>query len=419
MKFKKTTLKNGLRILTVPMQGTQTATVMLMVGVGSRFETEREAGLAHFVEHMLFKGAKKYSDARAISEALDSIGGEFNAFTSKEKTGYHAKVDAQHLDLALDVLCDIFLNSKFEEAEIKRERGSIIQELGMYEDRPSQKVWDVFDALLYGKNPLGRDIIGYRKNIKTFKRKDFLTFLQRYYVANETVLCVAGKFEEKKVLNKIKKYFADFKSGKKAVFVKIAEKQKEPASDVCFKKTDQTSVVVGHRAYDKNHPDRYALALLSVILGGNMSSRLFVEIREKRGLAYSVFTSVDTHHDCGYIATRAGVSHKNLTTVVKLILTECEKMKQELVTEKELKHAKEYFRGKTVMEMEASDEVAQFFCEQELVKGEVVPLQEFFVQLEKVTPQDIQRVAMDVFRGEKLNVAVVGPHKKSALNFFK
>lgn len=418
MKFRKTILKNGLRIITVPMQGTQTATFLLMVGIGSRYENEKQAGLAHFIEHMLFKGTAKRPNASIINEAMDSIGGEFNAFTSKEKTGYYAKVDAKHVKTAVDVICDIFLNSKIEEQEIKKERGSIIQELEMYEDRPSQKVWDVFYSLLYGKNPLGRDIIGYRKTISAFKRKDLLAFMKEYYIASETVICVAGKFDEKDVLNQIKRYFAKFLQGRKVEFEKVIEEQSAPAVRVHYKKTDQTNLILGNRTYGKNHPDRFVLALLNVILGGNMSSRLFMEIREKRGLAYSVYTGIDVHQDCGYFTAKAGVAHKNLALTVKLILKEFDKIKTEKVGSKELKNAKEYLRGKTIMEMEASDEVAQFFGEQELLRGGVLTLDGMFKKIERVTSDDILRVAKNIFKKETLNLAIVGPHKEEDVKNF-
>jgi len=209
MNYKKTTLKNGLRVITVPMKGTETATAMVMAGVGSRYETEKEAGLSHFIEHMFFKGTKRRPNALAISEELDSIGGEFNAFTSKDTTAYYAKVDCKHFEVALDVISDMYLNSKIAAQEIERERGTILQELSMYEDTPMRVVSDVFENLLYKKSPLGRDIIGYKKTIKAFKRKDFIDYMRRFYTANNSVVCVAGKFNEKKIIGQIKKYFSE------------------------------------------------------------------------------------------------------------------------------------------------------------------------------------------------------------------
>ena len=411
MKFKKTILKNGLRILTVPMQGTQTATVMVMVGVGSRYENEKEAGLSHFIEHMLFKGTEKRPNTKIISEELDSIGGEYNAFTAKDKTAYYAKVDAKHLETALDVICDIYANSKLEQEEIDKERGTILQELSMYEDDPRRSVGDEFEKILYGKNPMGRDIVGYKTTLKTFKRKNFVDYMKRFYVANDTVVCVSGKFDEKKIIKKIGEYFAKMSVGEKGQFKKVIEKQTAPAVHIKYKKTDQTHLILGARAYRQDHKDRYALALLSIILGGNMSSRLFMEVREKRGLAYFVRTSVDTYEDCGYIGTQAGVEHKNLKKTVETIMSEYAKIGKEKVDEKELQKAKDYIKGKAVMGFEASDDVAMFFIDQEMHKEKIMTPQEVFAKIDAVTVNDIQRVAKDIFASKKMNLAIVGPHK--------
>ncbi|MEI7621319.1 MAG: pitrilysin family protein [Candidatus Moraniibacteriota bacterium] len=413
MNYKKTTLSSGLRILTVPMAGTATATVMIMVGVGSRFETEKQAGLSHFIEHMLFKGTTKRPTAQSISEELDSVGGEFNAFTSKDKTAYYAKVDSQHLSKAFEVLADIFLASKFDPVEIQRERGPILQELSMYEDDPRRSVGEEFEKLLYGAHQMGRNIVGYSEVIKSVERKDFIAYLKKFYVANETVICVAGKFDEKKIIAQIKQQFAGFGKGSEAKFAKVAEKQKTPAVHLKFKKTDQTHLILGARAYRQNHKDRWALSLLSVILGGNMSSRLFIEVRERRGLAYFVSTSVDTYQDCGYLGTQAGVEHKNLAQTVEVILSEYQKIATQQVSEKELQKAKDYIKGRAVMGFEASDDVAMFFIDQEMHKEKIMSPKEVFSKIDAVKSADILRVAKDIFKQEKLNLAVVGPHKNS------
>jgi predicted Zn-dependent peptidase len=414
MKHKKTTLKNGLRIITVPMHETQTATVMVMVGVGSRYETEKEAGLSHFIEHMFFKGTEKRPTTLDISEELDAIGGEFNAFTSKDKTMYFAKVDSKHVSTALDVVCDMYLNSKIDAEEIKKERGTIIQELNMYEDTPTRNVGDVFETMLY-PDPLGREIIGSKKTLMSFERKDFINYMKRFYRANDTVVCVAGKFDEKDVLSKIRKYFGQMEVGEKPKIKKVSENQKRPEVKIKFKKTDQTHFILGTRAYDFNHNDRFSLALLSIIIGGSMSSRLFIEVREKQGLAYYVRTMVESYEDVGYIATQAGVEHKNLELTIKTILTEYKKMAEEKVSAKELQKAKDYIKGKAVMGMEASDEVAMFFIDQEVMKKKIMTMEEKFRQIDKVTADDILKVAKDVFRNKNLNLAVIGPHKDNNL----
>jgi predicted Zn-dependent peptidase len=413
MNYKKTTLSNGLRILTVPMKNTETVTVVVMVGVGSRYETEKEAGLSHFIEHMMFKGTEKRPTALDITETLDSVGGEFNAYTSSDKTVYYAKIDAKHIDVALDVISDMYLNSKMEEAEIEKEKGTIIQEINMYEDMPMIDVEIVLGNLLYKKNPLGRHIVGFKKTVSSFKRNNFKDYISRFYVANDTVVCIAGNFNEKKTLDLAKKHFSEMKKGVKPKYEKVIENQKKSELKIKNKKTDQTHFVLASRAYNNNHKDRFALGLMAVILGGNMSSRLFTEVREKRGLAYHVRTSVDAFEDCGYLETQAGVDHDKLELTIKTILDEYRKIATEKVSDKELQNAKDYIKGKSVMGFESSDEVAMFFVDQEMKKKKIMTLSEIFKKIDKVTQSDILRVAKDVFQNKKLNLAVIGPHKDS------
>ena len=413
MKHKKTTLKNGLKIITAPMRETQTVTVMVMIGVGSRYESEKEAGLSHFIEHMFFKGTQKRPTTLMISEELESIGGEFNAFTAKDKTMYYVKVDAKHIGTAMDVLSDMYLNSKMEEEEIKKEKGTIIQEINMYEDFPMRKVEEVFEEMLYPKNNLGREIAGSKKTVSSFRRQDFLSYMKKFYVANDTVVAVAGNFDEKKIIKEIGKYFSKMLTGKKTKISAVEEKQKKPEVKIKFKKTDQTHLVLGVRAYKRNHKDRYALALMSIILGGGMSSRLFIEVREKRGLAYYVRTGIETYEDVGYVSVSAGVEHKNLAETIKVILAEYKKISQEKVNEKELQKAKDFVKGRAVMGMESSDEVAMFFVDQEVSNGKISTLEEKFELIDKVSVGDILRVAKDVFKEKSLNLAVIGPHKNS------
>lgn len=411
MNYKKTTLPNGLRILTVPMKNTETVTVIVMIGVGSRYETEKEAGLSHFIEHMMFKGTEKRPTALDITETLDAIGGEFNAFTSSDKTAYYAKVDAKHSEVALDVISDMFLNSKMEEKEIEKEKGTIIQEINMIEDMPMMDVEIVLGNLLYKKNPLGRHVAGFKETVSSFKRKDFTNYLSRFYVANDSVVCIAGKFNEKKTLVLAKKYFSGMKKGIKPKYEKVIENQKKPELIIKQKNTDQTHFLLGSRAFDFSHKDRFALGLLAIILGGNMSSRLFDEVREKRGLAYHIRTSVDAFEDCGYLATQAGVNHDKLELTIETILNEYRKISTEKVSRKELQNAKDFIKGKSVMNFESSDDVAMFFLDQEVKKRKIMTLPEIFKNIDKVAESDILRVAKEVFQDKKLNLAVIGPHK--------
>lgn len=410
MNYKKTTLKNGLRIITAPMKDTQTATVMVMVGVGSRYEEDREAGLSHFIEHMMFKGTKKRSSTQ-ISNELDAIGGYFNAFTSKTETAYYAKSDAKHIDITLDVISDMFLNSKMENKEITKEKGTIIQEINMYEDMPMHNVENTFEKLLYGKQKLGRLIAGYKKTVSGFKRKDFIDYINKFYLADNTIVCVTGKINEKKVIDQIKKYFSKMDGKNKAAFEIAAEKQKTAKVKIENKKTDQTHLILGVRAYDNNHKDKYALSLLSIILGGNMSSRMFINIREKQGLAYYIRTAAEAYQDVGYLATHCGVAHKNLNKTINTIVGEYKKVARQKVSEKELQKAKDYVKGKSVMGLESSDAVAGFLADQEMMKNKILTPKQIFREIDKVTVDDIKRVAQDIFVTEKLNLAIIGPHK--------
>lgn len=415
MKYRKSILPNGLRILTVPMRNTQTATVVVLTGIGSRYETEKEAGISHFLEHMFFKGTQKRPTFHDISAELDAIGGEFNAFTAKDKTGYYAKVDSKHASVALDVIADIFLNSKLDAAEIEKEKGTIIQEINMYEDTPRAQVGDVFESLLFQKSSLGREVIGSKKTVRNFKRDDFIKYKEKLYVSENTVVCVAGNFNENRIFDSIKKLFSVMKKRKRTGFKKVAEKQTRPQVKVKAKKTDQTHFILGCRAYHQDHKDRFALGLLSIILGGNTSSRLFVEIREKRGLAYGVHTDVEAYQDCGYLATQSGVDHEKLAETLKIILGEYKKIATNKVSDQELKKAKDYIKGKSVMSFESSDEVAMFHIDQEVRKGEIMTLPEIFTKIDKVTADDILKVARDIFVDKKLNLAIIGPHESDRI----
>jgi predicted Zn-dependent peptidase len=413
MYYEKKVLKNGLRIILAPMQETQTVTVLIMTGTGSRYETRKQNGLSHFLEHMFFKGTQKRPTALAISEELDAVGGDYNAYTSKDRTGYYAKVDAKHAIVALDVVSDIFLHSKIDQDEIDRERGAILQELAMYEDSPRRKVGDIFEELLYGDTPLGWEIIGTKENITKFQRADFMRYLNQHYIASNVVIGVAGKFDAKTMRRDLENLFRDIRMGAKSKCKPIKENQKTPALLIKSKQTDQTHFVLGVRAFGFHHPDKYVLSVLATLLGGNMSSRLFMAVRERKGLAYNVSTFSDAMKDAGYLATQCGVEHKNLAETVRTILEEYTRIASELVPEKELSKAKEYIKGTAVMHLESSDEVVSYLVDQELIKNEIKMPEEVFVAIDAVTREDVLRVAQEIFVTKHLNLAIIGPHKKT------
>src|SRR3989338_6367438 len=317
VKYHIHTLHNGLRVVLVPMAGTKTATVVVMAGTGSRYEDKKENGLAHFLEHMFFKGTKKRPSARLISEELDAIGSVYNAFTAKDRTAYYAKVGSKYLDTALDVISDIFLNSTLPGKEIAKERGAIIQEIDMYEDMPMRTIDNVFDELIFGsEHPLGRTILGPKENIRAFKRKDFAGYLKHHYTPENTVVCIAGSMSEQNVLAAVKRSFGQLKKCSSPKFAPFKTAQDAPQVAIKEKKTDQTQLMLGVPSYPYAHKDEYALEVLSTILGGGMSSRLFLEVRERRGLAYSVHSMVEKYPDTGYLAVQAGVEHGKLEKAV-------------------------------------------------------------------------------------------------------
>ncbi len=409
MNYKKHTLKNGLRIILAPMHETETVTVLVMTGVGSRYETRKENGLAHFLEHMFFKGTTKRPAALDISKELDAVGAEYNAYTGKDRTGYYAKVEARHADIALDVVSDIFMNAKIEQEEIDRERGAILQEINMYEDMPMRHINDLWERHLYGDTPLGWEIVGPKSNIKSFKRTDFMKYLARGYVSGNVVVGVAGKMDPKKMKREIEKRFAHIRTGEKPVFKKATDKQSVPGVFFQHKKTDQTHMLLGVRTFDMNHPDRYAVAVLSTILGGGMSSRLFLSVRERRGLAYNVHTSAESYHDVGYLATQCGIEHENLEKTIEVILDEYKKIAAEKVGPEEISKAKEYIKGKIAMGLEGSDDVVEYLVNQETLKGKIVLPKEYAKLIDKVTADDVLRVAQSIFTNNRLNLAVIGP----------
>ncbi len=412
MKYTKYTLENGTRVVIAPMDSVQTVSVQILVEAGSKYETKQNNGISHFLEHMMFKGTKKRPNTKAIAEEMDSVGGEYNAFTGEEQTGYWVKVPVQHFEMALDVVSDLYLNSKIEQKEIDKERGVILQEASMYHDLPNRYVWDVFETLLYGDQPAGWEIVGTEKNIKSFNREVFKDYIEKMYLPESTVISIAGNVNEKKALKLVEKYFKVAKSKKiKQEKLKVVVAQSEPKFDLHYKETEQSHLVVGVRGPDMFSEKRFAASLLGIILGGGMSSRTFLNIREKHGLTYYISAGMGTNTDTGCLCINAGVEPKKLEEAVKLILEELKKIKEELVPEKELRKAKEYLKGKTVMSLESTNSVASFFGDQELFRKELHSADYLLAKIEKVTAKEIQKVAEEMIQNKGLNLAVIGPHK--------
>lgn len=405
------TLKNGLRIALTHLPEAHSVTVMVTTATGSRFESEQENGMAHFLEHMLFKGTKKRPKAKQIAETLDAVGGEFNAFTSKDHTAYYAKVDARHAAVALDVVSDIFLNATLAAKEIEKERGTITEEINMYEDMPMRNVYDVFDALFYGAaHPLGRSILGPKTNIARFTRNEFKQYLARDYVAHNTVVAVAGAFSEAKMLAAVKKAFATMRKGDTPPFESYIHIQDAPRVRIKHKQTDQTHFILGVPALPFAHTDESVVEVLAVVLGGGMSSRLFTEVREKRGLAYYIKAGVDTYRDTGYLYVRAGVSNNKCADAVRVCMQELKKIARTAVPAAELTKAKEFIKGTRALSLDTTDALAQFSGYSTVVRGNIHTLEQLDAKTNAVTGADVQRVAKQLFNTHAYNLAVIGPH---------
>lgn len=412
-KYNLSKLDNGLRLITVSMPSVQSVTVMVLVNTGSRNETKEINGLSHFIEHMAFKGTEKRPSSLIISSEIEGVGGDFNAFTSKQSIGYHVKLAVAHFELGVDILSDIIFNPKLDSKEIDREKGVICEEINMYEDLPSRKAIEMFEMLLYKGSSLGYDIAGDKETVRKLNRTDFIDYMDKYYFPSNMVVIVAGGVTETQAKKMVDKYFKVASRSGLAVVPSDKFAQKKPELLIKEKKTDQAHLVIGFRGNPIGHKDRYIESVLSTILGGGMSSRMFIAVRERRGLAYYVRTELEHFTDNGYIATRAGVDLARLDEAIAVILDEYRKIasgKHE-ITDKELLKAKECLKGSLILEMEDSREVAGFYGFQELLEKGVKTPAEVFKNIDKVTIEDVNRVAKEFFVPERLNLTLISPHK--------
>lgn len=408
--YKKSTLANGLRVVTKSLDNTQSVTVLILVGAGSRYETHEINGLSHFMEHMFFKGAKKYQNTKEVSEAIDGIGGEFNAFTGKEYVGYYVKVAEKHIDTAMDVLSDMLINSKFDQEEIDRERGVILEEYNMYQDTPMQQIgWD-FERLIYGDQPMGWDQVGTKEVINSINQEDFFDYKKKLYSPDNIVISIAGHLDHDDVIEKVEKMFT-FDDGKKAYQADpVKDMPREKYVYLRKKKTEQAHIMLGCPGFDEKHPDHYVIKMLGIVLGGNMSSRMFLSVRERQGLAYYISTSTDDYSDTGTISTNAGVALEGVDKAITAILGEYKKVIDDKVPEEELNKAKEFLKGKLVLRLEDSEEFAHLLGKYEVLYSELKTPEKIIEAVEKVTTDDLQRVAKNLFQEDKLYLSVIGPY---------
>ncbi len=414
MEFYKTVLENGLRVVVSPQKDNPAVTVLVLVEAGSKYEDTSINGISHFLEHMCFKGTKKRPTALQISTELDGIGASYNAFTGHEYTGYYAKVDKTHFDKALDVVSDIYLNQIFDSAEIEKERGPVTEEINLTADTPMRKVMDNVITLLYGDQPAGMTILGPKENIASLSREDFIQYRKDHYVSSATTVVISGAVDKDEALDKVKDIFSAMENTPKKDKLPVKESQSEPQMDIEQKALDQTHLVVAVRAYDRFDDKRFALDVLATALGGGMSSRLFHRVREQMGLAYYVSAGADLYTDHGYLLARAGVSNNKVVEAVKAIVGEFKRLRDEPLSEQELKKVKDYMIGKLMLGLETSDQLAFFYGEQELLDKELIKPDALVKKIRAVTASDVQTVAKEIFKDNGLNLAMIGPHEENA-----
>jgi predicted Zn-dependent peptidase len=403
------TLPNGLRVLTAPLPHAQSVACVIMLAAGSRYENRDNNGIAHFAEHMFFKGTERRPDAKAISTEVDSIGGEFNAFTGKEYTGYYVRCAAEFRDTALDVLTDMIRNSKFDPQEIEREKGVIIEEMNMYYDTPRDYIGGVFEELVYGDHPLGWDTLGRKETIRSAARETFTDYIDAWYKPSRMVVGVGGRIEGD-LLGKIEELLGDLPDAETGG-PHPAELAAANGARVKIhtKASDQAHLVLGVPSYPIEHPDRYALQLVATILGTGMSSRLFTEVRERRGLAYYVYATNHSYVDAGALFSQAGVDVNRVDDAVETIARELRRIADEPVGSEELDKAKNLVKGRLALQLEAPQGLILFGLRREVLEGRVPEPQEIVDAVNAVTAEDVQRVATDVIGRNGLNLALIGP----------
>ncbi|MCL5069933.1 MAG: insulinase family protein [Actinobacteria bacterium] len=397
----------------VPIKGVGSVTTLALIGAGSRYENKINNGVSHFLEHMAFKGTNKRPSAREIATLIDGIGAESNAFTGKETTGYYIKSASEHIDLALDVLSDILSDSKFDPVEIDRERGVILEEINLYEDTPARKIGDIFERLLYDDTPMGWDISGEKDVIKNLTRQDFVSYMNKLYSATNMVVVIAGDITLESGIKKVEKYFSKMPGFKTEEFSRLTETQIKPEISIKYKETEQAHFGLGVRTVGLlNEEDKHPLTVLASILGGGMSSRLFYEIRERRGLAYYVRAFSENYIDRGYLAAFAGVDPKRIDDAIKIVVEEFEKIKNKgEIKKEELDKAKEYLTGHFVLDLEDTRSVAVFYGASELLENKPENPDEIIKRINQVTLDDIHRVANKYLDTKGYNLALIGNFK--------
>ncbi len=408
MTYQLTTLENGVRVLTVPMLNRESAAVAVWVKAGGRYEPKKVSGISHFLEHMMFKGTPT-RNARQIKEEIEGVGGVLNAFTGEEMTCYFAKLLKQYYPRAIEVLSDMVLHAAVPAEELAKERTVILEEIKMYGDLPSHQVHDLMGELLWPHQPLGRTLSGAPETVSRMTRSEILQYKRDYYHNRNILVSVSGDVDHEEVLARVTAIYPTRQQKKPSVFAPAKSEQSKPRTHFFEKKTEQTHLVIGLHAFPRTHPDRYKLGLLHVMLGANMSSRLFEEVREKRGLAYEIKSGISSFQDTGAFTVSAGVETDKTARAVSVILKELGKVRKSFVREGELRRAKDYFMSQVSLGVEDTLDHLLWVGEKALCSGELPDKTEIRQQIEAVTLEDIRDVAKRIFRTQNLNFSLIGP----------
>lgn len=407
------TLSNGLTLITVDLPHLDSVTTLVAVGAGSRYETEKIKGISHFLEHMFFKGSRKYPTAEEISTIVDGIGAVNNAATTKEFTYYWIKSSNIHLEIALDILASMIKESLLSKEEIKREKGVIVEELRMYRDMPQRYVWDLYERLQYGNQPLGWDLGGDEASVNSITREEIVSYMDNLYSPKNMALVLAGKLPDN--LEKLtEKYFSDLPERsqyKPKPFRKI--KQDKPRISIFEKATDQASIILGVEGFGRTDKRRYTARVLAAILGEGMSSRLFLQVRERRGLAYHIGADFEFYKDTGAFTVEAGLKLEKIEDALKVILAELERVTVEKVTEEELKKAKEMIRGRLSIKSESTNFLAEYFGVKFVLDRKIETFKEYLKNIDEVSREDLQDVAKEFFQSQKYNLQIIAPIKSA------
>jgi predicted Zn-dependent peptidase len=406
--YKKTVLKNGLRVITHNIKDRDSIAIGFWIGVGGRYEDDCIKGVAHFLEHIVFKGSQKYS-CEKIKSLIEGIGGALNAFTSEEQTCFYAKIPSQHLNQTFDVLADMVSHPKIATKDVHKEKTVIVEEIKMYQDLPQYFVLELLEALLWPGHPLGKNLAGTPESVMGISDKDLKRFHQRFYAPGNIVVAACGNLTHDRIVALVKKKLGGLHPSSKIGYRKIEGAQSEPRTRFYKKNIEQMHLALGFSAYDENHKDRYVLSLLSTILGGNMSSRLFVEVREKRGLAYSISCSYKALHDTGIFLIRAGVDNQKVVEAVTLILKELNKIRREGVGQNEFQRAREYLSGQLLLGLEDTMEHMLWVGEGMITKNKIKTRKGILKEFKKIKPVDIKRIANEILNAKHYNLAIVGP----------